>query len=248
MRRLRRPDLSQESLEALAEAQRRLDEADAQGESPSAHWPGSSRAVKDAREEARQALEQMAGPSRRCMYCERGEGTDLEHFWPRSRYPERTFRWDNWLLACGRCNSNHKRDQFPLDELGAPLLLDPTQDNPPDHLRFTPASGELHGRTPRGETSVTLFDLNGKMRAGSLPADRVRVWNHLQVLLRQWINADRAGHHQDAMVIREILSLEPFPFLWDYLVAQAHGPHAELVLGEDIAALLRQPPWHPPLP
>jgi uncharacterized protein (TIGR02646 family) len=88
-------------------------------------------------EEIRRVLNLMATGRSRCMYCEDNEGTDIEHFYPRSNYTERTFLWQNYLLACSSCNSNSKRDQFPLDVAGRPIMIDPTIDDPAEHLSFT---------------------------------------------------------------------------------------------------------------
>jgi hypothetical protein len=50
--------------------------------------------------EVRETLQAMAGGRTRCMYCEDNEGTDIEHFWPKSEHPEQAFSWSNYLLAC----------------------------------------------------------------------------------------------------------------------------------------------------
>jgi hypothetical protein len=46
----------------------------------------------------------MAGARARCYFCNDSRGTDIEHFWPKSRYPERVFEWPNMLLVCSGCN------------------------------------------------------------------------------------------------------------------------------------------------
>ena len=42
--------------------------------------------------------------ARRCGYCEDSDGDEIEHIKPRDLYPEKTFAWENYLLACGQCN------------------------------------------------------------------------------------------------------------------------------------------------
>lgn len=59
------------------------------------------------------ALTGMAPGHQRCMYCGDSQGTDIDHFEPKSQAPLRTFDWTNYLLACSYCNSNQKRDLFP---------------------------------------------------------------------------------------------------------------------------------------
>lgn len=49
-------------------------------------------------------LRAMVAPRNRCMYCEDNEVHQIEHFWPRVKYPELTFEWLNFLYACGLCN------------------------------------------------------------------------------------------------------------------------------------------------
>ena len=47
--------------------------------------------------EIRKTLGKMASGLERCMYCEDSEGTAIEHFRPKSTYPERAF--DNQPLV-----------------------------------------------------------------------------------------------------------------------------------------------------
>jgi len=45
-------------------------------------------------------LKEMAGERERCMYCGDSHWTDIEHFWPKTPYPERMFRWPSMLCRC----------------------------------------------------------------------------------------------------------------------------------------------------
>lgn len=99
-------------------------------------------------------LQQMAGGRERCMYCSDSAGTDIEHFWPKSAYPERMFLWLNMLLCCTGCGRDCKGTQFPLVN-DLPALLDPTVDDPWEFLDFSPATGILIARMdPNGRTTV----------------------------------------------------------------------------------------------
>ncbi len=80
--------------------------------------------------EIRTILRRMCSGLERCMYCEGSQATDIEHFFPKSKYPFYAFKWENFLLTCRTCNSEFKGDTFPLDESGGPLLIDPTRDDP----------------------------------------------------------------------------------------------------------------------
>jgi hypothetical protein len=73
------------------------------------------------------------------------------------------------LLVCSGCN-RQKADQFPFDQDGQPLLIDPTKENPWDYLFFEPATGQVVARwdlqkdapDPKGAatTDETILPLN----------------------------------------------------------------------------------------
>lgn len=46
-----------------------------------------------------------------CNYCEQSEASDIEHIHPKSFFPEKTFEWENYVLACKQCNSGFKLDK-----------------------------------------------------------------------------------------------------------------------------------------
>jgi uncharacterized protein (TIGR02646 family) len=111
-------------------------------------------------------LKKMAGPRQRCMYCEDSHGADIDHFWPKSAYPERMYSWDNLLLNCTECG-RFKGERFPARN-GVPLMINPTEENPWEHLDFHPATGNLNAKylkshdafSVRGETTVEILQLD----------------------------------------------------------------------------------------
>jgi uncharacterized protein (TIGR02646 family) len=112
-------------------------------------------------------LKQMAGERERCMYCGDSHGTDIEHFWPKARYPDRMFRWLNMLLCCAECG-RFKGDQLPLDANGLPMMLDPSSENPWDFIDFNPdtctfvARFDLTSNAPfaRGAKTIEVLQLD----------------------------------------------------------------------------------------
>ena len=112
-------------------------------------------------------LNKMAGKRERCMYCEDSHGSDIEHFWPKTPYPQRMFLWENLLLCCTECG-RIKGEVFPLDATGSPLLIDPAKDNPWDFLEFDSQTGnitakydlQINGFCPKGENTVSILHLN----------------------------------------------------------------------------------------
>lgn len=60
-----------------------------------------------------------------CNYCEQNESNDIEHIDPKSFFPEKTFVWENYILACKQCNSGHKLDKcFVFDMNDDPKFLE----------------------------------------------------------------------------------------------------------------------------
>jgi uncharacterized protein (TIGR02646 family) len=112
-------------------------------------------------------LKSMMGRHERCMYCLDSHGTDIDHFWPKSNYPEKMFAWPNLLLCCTECG-RFKGTRFPLQKDGAPLLIDPTAEDPWRHLDFDPETGNLVARfdittnhfSSKGEQTVEILWLD----------------------------------------------------------------------------------------
>ena len=102
----------------------------------------------------------------KCAYCESKlthvDFGDIEHYRPKSKWPQLTFEWENLMLACGICNQN-KWDHFPEADEGGPII-NPTQEDPDVHLDFSydPKAklATVHAKTVRGETSRKLLGLN----------------------------------------------------------------------------------------
>jgi uncharacterized protein (TIGR02646 family) len=73
-----------------------------------------SKAGSNAFAEVKQVLVSMCVSTELCNYCEQNEATDIEHIYPKSFFPERTFHWTNYLLSCKTCNTHYKLDQFAV--------------------------------------------------------------------------------------------------------------------------------------
>ncbi|MFL1551640.1 AAA family ATPase [Pseudomonas sp. D47] len=146
----------------------------------------------------------------KCGYCEKGIGHSelaVHHHRPlmnakgRVGYPGApspdhyvwyAYEWNNFVLACATC-VGFKNTQFPTqksriapftpfefaDEEG-PVLIDPSHDNPYDHLKFHP-DGACIGRTQRGEETVEILKLN----RSELKQLRARLFSELIVLIGQ---------------------------------------------------------------
>jgi uncharacterized protein (TIGR02646 family) len=129
----------------------------------------------------------------KCAYCESKITTvtygQIEHFYPKGQYVERTFRWDNLLLSCDLCNNvHHKGTKFPLDADGRPLLINPTNITPEVHLQFSwdhvATLACVYGRDQCGNETVQTFDLNGIKDRKELLKTRSKYVHSLMALIK----------------------------------------------------------------
>lgn len=103
----------------------------------------------------------------KCAYCESTTEVatwgHIEHYRPKSAFPESAFDWENLLWTCPQCNSGCKGDQFPEAADGGPLV-NPCAEEPGDHFVFDwdPVArlANVDGATRRGETTVAVLQLN----------------------------------------------------------------------------------------
>jgi len=184
-------------------------------------------------------LAAMAPGLDRCMYCGDSQGTDIDHFEPMSRAPLRTFDWNNHLLACSLCNSHTKRDVFPVDAAGGPMLVDPSAEDPAPHLHLVLAAGEYIPLTPRGEATRQVFNLN----RGVLVRGRRNVYRITRLCLEDWYAAHEKG---DDAALREWTSTiweQPTAEVVYAMFHQAVAPGADDIFADDAGTLelLRNP-------
>lgn len=130
---------------------------------------------KYGKQPVKNALEDMCFG--KCVYCDRKilslKSAHIEHFKPKSKYIDLTFDWNNLLYCCSDCNQN-KSDQFPIDDNGDYLLIDPT-DVTCDiykHLIFKLENeyAEIKYKDKRGEVVRDILKLNEQNKY--LRADR----------------------------------------------------------------------------
>ncbi len=195
MRAIVRQPLDAPTLAALAQKQQDVDDSTRAGTlNVNAVWATARRSAPLRTVLA--TLKVMMGAHERCMYCHDSHGADIEHFWPKRPYPEHMFQWPNMLLCCAECN-RFKGDRFPLEQ-GAPLLIDPTADNPWDYLDFDPTTGNIvaryeldHARwSPKGEQTVQILQLD---RREALSAGYRRTYMRLSALVGRYVAAPDAA-------------------------------------------------------
>ncbi|MFK7983124.1 MAG: HNH endonuclease [Saprospiraceae bacterium] len=79
-------------------------------------WNGKkgSNASQTAFTEIKDKLIKMSVGVEICNYCKNNEATDIEHIFPKSWFPNKTFIWENYLLACRTCNTDYKSNRFAI--------------------------------------------------------------------------------------------------------------------------------------
>ena len=76
----------------------------------------------------------------KCAFCESHithvDYGQIEHFKPKSKFPDLCFEWDNFLLSCAICNgTSNKGVKFPLEDEGGPFV-NPIEEIPNDFFKF----------------------------------------------------------------------------------------------------------------
>jgi hypothetical protein len=163
---------------------------------------------RDVYPPVREALEEMAPGIDCCMYCGNHMADTVDHYVPKSRCALRTFYWPNLLLACSTCNTRFKGNKHRSDGLVGSLLIDPTREDPFDHLDLGLASGvyrPVEG-SAKGEWTIEVCGLN----EGKRPRVRAEGWLNLADDLQGWAQARAAGDVRNMR--RKIYRMRTQPF------------------------------------
>ncbi|MFC5925509.1 HNH endonuclease [Micromonospora vulcania] len=174
------------------------------------------------------------------MYCGDNHGTDVDHFEPIARNPSRTFDWLNYLLACSACNSHQKRDSFPVDMRGRPLLIDPTVEDPFDHMFLSLGVGAYSPLTDKGTATISICGLNRPL----LTRGRVQALRVVILCIERWSIArnenDELSMREAVLTVRE----QPFADVCQAMLRQAVEPGVKgsLAIPNRIVPLLRDEP------
>ena len=151
--------------------------------------------------------------------------------------PLRTFDWGNHLLACSSCNSNAKRDAYPCDDDGDTLLINPTVEDPSDHLELTLSVGKYAGRTHKGCVTIQVFQLNRT----DLRIGREAAFARCKSMLRDYLNLEASGRLDEAATTKLALARQPFADVLLAMYKVADLPGAATVLGgSDVLGVLRR--------
>ncbi|WP_416981522.1 HNH endonuclease [Streptomyces sp. T028] len=169
------------------------------------------------------------------MYCGDSEGTAIDHFVPIAHDARKVFTWSNHFLACANCNSNAKRDQYPLDSSGQCLLVDPSREDPFDHISLTLSTGQYSGRTAKGVETIRVFGLTRPV----LEIGRSRAYVRCKSMLRDWVRLEEECRTGEAQEVISSLRMHPFGDVLYAMVRRVESPGAAAAFGGEVVDALR---------
>jgi len=180
-------ELTRRSLGYLKRWQKAIDDQldyESQIKKAKASWGKSNKTFDEIKEK----LRLMSNSTYRCSYCEDSFADEIEHIYPKDLYPDKTFIWDNYLYACGPCNSP-KNNQFALIEtVGTLRNITRPRNLPPNYLYQRPLALPSAFIDPRTEipTDFMELDIMDTFRIvpalGISPSDEIRANYTIKVL------------------------------------------------------------------
>jgi len=209
-------------------------------------------------------LDTICCGARRCGYCEDSCADEVEHIWPKDIYPDRTFRWSNYLYACGPCNAP-KGNNFAIYRStdgrrvdvtpargqvrrtpapqGDPLLIDPRCDDPLEYLlldllgtfKFIPHPKHRKYSRSWQRAAYTIDILHLNDRDALIRARRSAFDYYLRYI-GDCIRLREAGDDQSVKMLRAGLNSQAHPTVWREMTRQSKGIPA-------LAALFAQAPY-----
>ncbi|MFJ1758612.1 HNH endonuclease [Kitasatospora sp. NPDC088134] len=159
-----------------------------------------------------------------CMYCGQDLADNIDHYIPVKADPTKAFTWLNYILACGPCNTRFKNGLHEVDPAGRPLLVDPTVEDPADHIQLSLTTGTYIGITERGIYTEKTCGLNEDQREEA----RLQAIGSLATSIDSWLRhweSDRTEADRIAANIRD----EPFAGVLRALLDQALSPIADIL-------------------
>lgn len=199
--------------------------------------------------EVRSTLKKMGPIGGCCLYCESNTGNQIEHFRPKSRFPECAFEWENFLPACGECNlgkgskfqvyMNETNEWYDVPKTGIPsdmrfkmsALLNPRHEDPMEFLGLELGGTFLYySRYPKGTTeyeranyTVDTLGLNKNEILRLLRENAYHAYiSHLQRYMREAEQPDMQSK------IKQIILNIPQATVWWEMKRQSQNRHHEL--------------------
>jgi len=107
----------------------------------------------------------LSATHHKCAYCERRIGlgagdVHIDHFRPKSRYPDEVVQWGNLLPACGHCNRNKSDFDTAVAPIANPFFDEPHKLFYLKNCRYCPLERDPESIGARTIDVLNLNDLN----------------------------------------------------------------------------------------
>ena len=112
-----------------------------------------------------------------CGYCEEPCKGEVDHFRPKSRFPESVYEWSTWIFACHDCN-HAKGEKWPSIRYVDPCTIS-MEDRPEEVFDFDILTGEI---LPKRDLTLC----HDKRARATIRDLRLNDVHHLK-LRREWI-------------------------------------------------------------
>ena len=90
-----------------------------------------------------------------CRLGQEGKYMEIDHFYPKSLYPDDVVVWGNLLPSNKKCNTTKGDHDTKSDP-----IINPCVDDPKEHLYIS--NYRYYGRTPMGELTIEVVALNDR--------------------------------------------------------------------------------------
>lgn len=103
--------------------------------------------------------------TRVCVYCRQPDSSapnlnfGVDHYRPKRRFANLVCSYENLYYCCANCNTR-KSDYWPDDEAVGPYIVNPCDYEMATHLRFDGKTGLVEAKTPDGQYTEELLQLN----------------------------------------------------------------------------------------
>ena len=139
----------------------------------------------------------------KCCYCEapldeRSGYMEVEHFHPKSIYPDEVVEWDNLLPVCSTCNRHKSRYDTRKSDFVNPSLVNPKDYFMTRNYRYEPKNNV-------GKITRDVLDLNS---IDKLVIKRVKVGNELLEKMRKLSESVNDHREKQDKLIVDISELE----------------------------------------
>jgi uncharacterized protein (TIGR02646 family) len=207
-------------------------------------------------------LASMCSGNRRCVYCEDSWADEIEHMRPKDIYPDQTFDWGNYVLACGPCNGPKNNRFAVVDPLGALLhvtrprnaavlpptqgqyaLIDPRLENPLEFLwldfdtgRYVPNVDDKSSILwLRADYTIKVLRLNER---DDLVRGRRSAFRGFEGRLRTWVEKVGTMSPDEKEAFVEEFRAERYRGVWERMKRYKD----DVVRLRDVAGLIRGAP------